>query len=320
MSEYKIKTINGRKIPEHRAVIEELLGITLDKNQVVHHINGDKKDNRPENLEVMDWREHSRMHASRMVQTPEKLRKVSEARKGKPNTPARQLKDEQVEAIVRAISEGMNVTALAAKYGVSDHVIRNIRDGKTYRDVLEKLPQELFPLPQAKPRTGGSKRRLDLWKVTDIRLRLRDQQSIASIAKLYHTTQETIRRIRDGETYQDIPLPQIEAEYRIVTDLRELADMMLEGPVPEKDDGLDPVKDDNEVLFGEKVSRILKETYGIWPNRHARLAYMLMRKATNGDRTALFAIFAMSSYDNLVDRTIASASQLSVLFPDGSWL
>ena len=96
--------------------------------------------------------------------------------------------------------------------------------------------------------------------------------------------------------------------------------MMLEGPVPEKDDGLDPVKDDNEVLFGEKVSRILKETYGIWPNRHARLAYMLMRKATNGDRTALFAIFAMSSYDNLIDRTIASASQLSVLFPDGSWL
>ena len=33
MSEYKIKTINGRKIPEHRAVIEELLGITLDKNR-----------------------------------------------------------------------------------------------------------------------------------------------------------------------------------------------------------------------------------------------------------------------------------------------
>ncbi|MBP5168523.1 MAG: hypothetical protein ILP14_04880 [Oscillospiraceae bacterium] len=156
--------------------------------------------------------------------------------------------------------------------------------------------------------------------MTDIRLRLRDQQSVASIAKLYHTTQETIRRIRDGETYQDIPHPQIEAEYRIVTDLRELTDMMLEGPVPEKDDGLDPIKDDNEVLFGEKVSRILKETYGIWPNRHARLAYMLMRKATNGDKTALFAIFAMSSYDNLVDRTIASASQLSVLFPDASRL
>ena len=314
MSEYKIKTINGRKIPEHRAVIEELLDIKLDKNQVVHHINGDKKDNRPENLEVMDWREHSRLHASRMVQTPEKLRKVSEARKGKPNTTARQLKDEQVEAIVRALSEGVSVTALAAEYRVSDHVIRNIRDGKTYRDVLEKLPEDLFHLPQAKSRRGSSSRKLGILEVTDIRLRLRDEQSIASIAKLYHTTQETIRRIRDGEIYQDIPQPQIEAEYRIVTDLRELADIMLEGPMPDKNDGLDPIKDDNEVLFGEKVSRILKDTYGIWPHRHARLAYMLMRKAINGDRTALFAIFSMSSYDGLADRTIDTYSRISVLF------
>jgi hypothetical protein len=314
MSEYKIKTINGRKIPEHRAVIEELLDVKLDKNQVVHHINGNKKDNRPENLEVMDWREHSRLHASRMVQTPEKLRKVSEARKGKPNPTARQLKDEQVEAIVRALSGGVSVTALAAEYGVSDHVIRNIRDGKTYRDVLEKLPEDLFPLPQAKSRRGSSGRKLGILEVTDIRLRLRDDQSIASIAKLYYTTQETIRRIRDGETYQDIPQPQIEAEYRIVTDLQELADIMLEGPMPDKNDGLDPIKDDNEVLFGEKVSRILKDTYGIWPNRHARLAYMLMRKAMNGDRTALFAIFSMSSYDSLVDRTFDSASQISVLY------
>ena len=156
--------------------------------------------------------------------------------------------------------------------------------------------------------------------MTDIRLRLRDNQSVASIAKRYHTTQETIRRIRDGETYQDIPLPQIEAEYRIVTDLRELADIMLEGSVPDRNDGLDPIKDDNEVLFGEKVSWILKDTYGIWPNRHARMAYMLMRKAMNGDRTALFAIFSMSSYDSLVDRTIASTSQLSVLFSDKSQL
>lgn len=314
MSEYRIKTINGRKIPEHRAVIEELLGITLDKNQVVHHINGDKKDNRPENLEVMDWREHSRLHASRMVQTPEKLRKVSRARKGKPNPTARQLNDEQVEAIVRALSDGASVTALAAEYGVSDHVIRNIRDGKTYKDVLERLPEDLFPLPQAKPRKGSSNRKLGILEVTDIRLRLRDEQSIASIAKLYHTTQETIRRIRDGESYQDIPQPQIEAEYKIVTDLRELADIMLEGPMPDKNDGLDPIKDDNEVLFGEKVSRILKDIYGIWPHRHARLAYMLMRKAMNGDRTALFAIFSMSSYDGMVDRTIDSNSGISALF------
>jgi transposase-like protein len=184
MSEYKIKTINGKQIPEHRAVIEELLGIKLNKNQVVHHINGNKKDNRPENLQVMDGREHSRLHASRMAQTPEKRRKISEARKGKPNTLARQLKDDQVEAIVRALSKGASVTAVAAEYGISDHVIRNIRDGKTYRDVLDKLPEELFPLPQAKPRSRGSNRKLGIMEVTDIRLRLRDDRTIASTSQL----------------------------------------------------------------------------------------------------------------------------------------
>ena len=70
MSEYKYRIVNGKRMPEHRVVVEELLGITLKKDQVVHHINGDKHDNRPENLQVMDWKEHSRLHAASMPQTP----------------------------------------------------------------------------------------------------------------------------------------------------------------------------------------------------------------------------------------------------------
>ena len=113
MSEYKYRTVNGKRVPEHRAVVEELLGINLRDDQVVHHINGDKTDNRPENLQILDWREHSRLHASTMPQTPEKQRKVSAARKGKSNPDARALTDEQVEVIVRALHEGATVTSLA---------------------------------------------------------------------------------------------------------------------------------------------------------------------------------------------------------------
>lgn len=59
-------TLNGY-VMEHRLVAEEVLGRELGYDEVVHHKNGIKTDNSPENLEVMSVSEHRRVHMNAYV-------------------------------------------------------------------------------------------------------------------------------------------------------------------------------------------------------------------------------------------------------------
>jgi len=61
-SNYKTKKVNGRKMYGHRHVMEQHLGRKLTEKEVVHHINRDETDNRIENLQVMDSKEHASLH------------------------------------------------------------------------------------------------------------------------------------------------------------------------------------------------------------------------------------------------------------------
>ena len=52
----------GGYILKHRLMIEESIGRILKDNEVVHHINRDKLDNRVENLQILSPEEHSKLH------------------------------------------------------------------------------------------------------------------------------------------------------------------------------------------------------------------------------------------------------------------
>lgn len=52
----------GRVISEHRLVMEKVLGRELLPTEHIHHMDGDKLNNDPSNLQIVSKSEHTRHH------------------------------------------------------------------------------------------------------------------------------------------------------------------------------------------------------------------------------------------------------------------
>lgn len=97
--------------PEHRLVIERLIGRALGSHEQIHHIDEDTLNNSPSNLQIVSRAEHRRIHA------------------------AKKLTAEDVVQIRAMAAGGLTHPAIARRFNVSRAAVLSVVNRRSWQHV-----------------------------------------------------------------------------------------------------------------------------------------------------------------------------------------